>query len=369
MGCKFHPTFIIATGTLLFGFACKTTPQGAIPQLLHPGDNASVPLINPNWKEIIKTRCEQSKVPNGVNPDNLAHPLPVMLRWKNGDNCTLEISHEKTFANIIASFPVKDKNELAVYNLESGTIYFWRVKSANGTSRIRSFLTKNDPRLIYISDACALKWPTKGFGPVNIRDFGGKPIVGGGRTRQSLAYRGTEIDNVYTLSPKTLELFRNELKIKTDLDFRYPSNVAGRKQSALGADIQWIHIPINAYNSFTPEQNNYFRDAIRVFADKKNYPIYFHCTGGVDRTGEIAFLLNAILDVEPEENFLDYEISSLSWFPRKRTIPYFAEWQAQIASFGKPDDSWRIKVANYLKSIGITNAEIESIRNIFIEKH
>ena len=223
------------------------------------------------------------------------------------------------FPRVVKRYSVKNHNQVKIYNLESDQVYYWHIiashENNNIISETKTFRTKNDPRLIFVPDATEAIFPTKGYGPVNVRDFGGKTVISGGKTRQSLAYRGTELDGIYTLSEKGLELFRDELKIKTELDLRYPGNVTGRTHSAMGKDINWIHIPINAYNSFTPEQNNYFRDAIRVFANKENYPIYFHCTGGVDRTGEIAFMLNAVCDVDTEENFLDYEISSLCYFP------------------------------------------------------
>ena len=324
--------------------------------------------------EEIKLRDEQKNVPKGINPVNLAYPLPVNFSWtaKNASDCIIEIAKDAEFKQIVKRHAVRNHNQVEIYNLESDQVYYWHIIASHGensvTSETKTFRTKNDPRLIYVPDVTEAPWPTKGFGPVNVRDFGGKTVVSGGKTRQSLAYRGTEFDNVYTLSPRGLELFRDELKIKTDLDFRYPANVAGRTHSAMGEDINWIHIPINAYRSFTPEQNDYFRDAIRVFANKENYPIYFHCTGGVDRTGEIAFLLNAVCDVDTEENFLDYDISSLCFFPRKRTIPYFTAWQAKISTFGKPDDSWKTKVENYLLSIGVTAEEIASIRTILVDK-
>jgi len=225
---------------------------------------------------------------------------------------------------------------------------------------VRSFQTSDaDPRLIRI--------PGEKPVPFNVRDVGGKHRVCGGRIRQSAVYRGTEFDGEYQLTDSGRKVLREELKIRTDLDLRYPEQVAGRTQSELGSDIRRIHCPVNAYNSFTPEQNVLFRDAIRVFADSDNYPIYFHCAGGTDRTGEIAFLLEALLDAEEEELFLDYELSSLSIFPRSRDIAYFVKWRNRISSFAEPGDSWRVKAEKYMLSIGVTPDEIAAVRSNLIE--
>ena len=119
--------------------------------------------------------------------------------------------------------------------------------------------------------------------------------------------------------------------------------------------------------TFTPPQNDLFRDTIKLFAEKGNYPIYFHCAGGVDRTGEITFLLQMLLGLDEEDAYLEYEMSSLSYFPRPRTIQYFQDWLAGIAKFAEPTDSMAVKVEKYLKAIGVTDEDIQKIREILIE--
>ena len=127
-------------------------------------------------------------------------------------------------------------------------------------------------------------------------------------------------------------------------------------------------VPVNAYKSFTPEQNALFRDAIRVFADPANYPVYVHCAAGVDRTGEIIFLLDMILGVDEERAFLDYEASSLSYYPRQRTIRYFQNWLDTIRKMSPDGTPRREQVVNYLRSIGVTDEDMAAIRAAMLEK-
>ena len=48
------------------------------------------------------------------------------------------------------------------------------------------------------------------------------------------------------------------------------------------------------YIQITDEQyQNALAKEIRTFADETNYPIYFHCQIGRDRTGTLAMLINA----------------------------------------------------------------------------
>ena len=160
----------------------------------------------------------------------------------------------------------------------------------------------------------------------------------------------------------------DELKIKTDLDLRYAAQTAKYGESGLGKSVNWVKVPVNAYKSFTPEQNGLFRDAVKVFANAENYPVYVHCSAGVDRTGEIIFLLDMILGVEEERAFLDYEASSLSYYPRQRSIRYFQNWLGTIRKMSPEGTPLREQVVNYLKSIGVTDENMDAIRANMLEQ-
>ena len=136
-----------------------------------------------------------------------------------------------------------------------------------------------------------------------------------------------------------------------------------------GKRANWVKKPVNAYppTTFLPEQNKLFRETIQVFADRQNYPVFFHCAGGVDRTGEIAFLLQMLLGLDEERAFQDYEISSLSRYPRSRNIPYFQAFLAGIAKFADPGDPLAVQVEKYLLGIGVSGEDIRQIREILIE--
>ncbi|KAL9006708.1 MAG: hypothetical protein Q9188_000582 [Gyalolechia gomerana] len=46
-----------------------------------------------------------------------------------------------------------------------------------------------------------------------------------------------------------------------------------------------------------------------VLADAENYPLFFHCTSGKDRTGLLAFLILLVLDVPLDVISVDYMAS------------------------------------------------------------
>ncbi|NIY15095.1 MAG: hypothetical protein GWM98_09415, partial [Nitrospinaceae bacterium] len=71
-----------------------------------------------------------------------------------------------------------------------------------------------------------------------------------------------------------------------------------------------------------------FRDEylkiFQVFADRENYPVLFHCVGGADRGGTVAFLLNGLLGKDREHLIRDFELTTLSvWGERSRWSDQF----------------------------------------------
>ena len=348
---------IVMAGTMLLLNGCCHSAE-----LVSPADRAELSLLRADWKERIAERSKRPRVSEkewGLD-DRLDRPEAAAFSWNGevGREYVLEIARDKKFRAPVKSLTVKG-TAAEVSGLEVGRTYFWRVRSGKKFSAVRSFTTNGDtPRFLSVPGGI----------PVNFRDAGGKRTRDGRRTRQGMVFRGSEMNKApFKIKPEGIRFMRDELKIRTDLDLRYPKVTAEFKASPLGNDVRWLRYPVNAYQSFTPEQNDLFRDTIRVFADPKNYPVYIHCSAGVDRTGEIVFLLDMLLDVDEERAFLDYEASSLTYYPRPRTISYFARWLKTIAGMSPEGTPRSQQVVNYLKKIGVTDEEIAAIRRIMLK--
>lgn len=321
----------------------------------------NIPLIRQDYLELVAQRgeyYEQSDYDIN-NMDRLCFPEPVILKWQGG-SAPFQVKLYQSDLKVPQIFHT-DSHEFAVWNLQSHTVYRWSVSDQQGiTSAEFSFTTAKSPRLIM--------FPERECGPINFRDAGGYSSFFGGRVKQGMVYRGSDYNMFVQTCEENKDFMLNVLNIRTELDLRYPQDTVNRTSSDLGSTVQWIHRPVNAYHSFIPEQNILFRDTMRVFADPAIYPVFVHCNGGCDRTGEIIFLLNALLGVSDEDLLQDYELTSLSLFSRKRNIAYFAEWRNTIAGFADPDSPYRVSVEAYLRHLGITDEEIRMIRLNLLEK-
>ena len=107
----------------------------------------------------------------------------------------------------------------------------------------------------------------------------------------------------------------------------------------------------------------------RVFCDKSNYPIYFHCSGGADRTGTLAWVLNAVLGVSRHETETDWEVTFYPDIPDANPGDWRGEhhFDEGFGKYGDADTPWNERIVLYLKSLGITEKEIETVRAILLE--
>ncbi len=225
----------------------------------------------------------------------------------------------------------------------------------------------------------------------NIRDLGGWKTRDGRRVKQGLVFRGQGLNDNSTngdakgrnrLMVEDVDFFVNTLGIKTDLDLRSGRELADMKQSPLGPGVKLIHHPSSAYAGiFKQKADNLSSSGMktmaanfRVFCDEKNYPIYFHCIGGADRTGSLAYVLNGILGVDRHDLESDWESTfypTLTEMRKDYNGPSY--WCGEnhfndgFSKYGDANTSWNKRIELYLLDCGVTPAEIEKFRSIMLE--
>lgn len=285
-----------------------------------------------------------------------------------------------------------EKYEVPYANLEINTTYYWRVctrgycgwgcNPKHGCeackkvceSEIASFKTEDfAPRWMAIEGRVG-----------NMRDLGGRKTVDGRRVKQGMIYRGQGLnDNSATgeirgrnrLTAADVEYMTGTLGIKTDLDQRSPGEVADMTASPLGPSVKWIHNPSSCYAGiFLEDGKKAMAKNFRVFCDPANYPIYFHCIGGADRAGSLAYTLNGILGVERHLLNTDWESTFYPTLPEMRSdykdhTFWCGEWHFDdgFAKYGDANTSWNKRIELYLLDCGVTMEEIEKFRSIMLE--
>ena len=266
-------------------------------------------------------------------------------------------------------------HRISLENLEIAREYEWtvwgRAAGAEPVSATGVFRTEDRaPRMLHVHAI------------PNIRDLGGRIGLDGRRVRQGLVFRSTGLNlNASDEDPETKtrtpgktriddlnrSYFLDTLGIRTDIDLRTDGECYGMEGSPLGPTVTWAHIPTWAYHGF---QDEWCRDQVgkilRIFLDPAAYPIVFHCISGADRTGSLAFVLNALLGVDEEELWRDWEVTGF-WTTEPR-FNHEERFKKLVASFDKwPGATLRERVEAYVLAAGLTRADIDTLRELLLE--
>ncbi len=300
------------------------------------------------------------------NVDRLDVGLPVTISYEikgmpantQVASGTLEVSEDELFTNPRRFTMEGTLCSAEVPLLKTNTRYYFRITLtlSNGvtTGTHGSFKTADTPRILSID------------GVPNVRDIGGWKTADGKVIRQGLLFRGGEMDGAvkeeYKITQTGIDQMIHILKVRTELDLRESSAVASNT-GALGDVVKLV-------NYHTPSYSNIFKEngkaavgrVFSVLAKEQAYPIYLHDTYGMDQTGTVCYLLEALLGVSEEDLMRDYRISILCHGGLHNT-----DMNAFVEQFNKlPGKTPQDKAEGFLKEAGVTAEEIAAIREIFL---
>ncbi|MCR5184684.1 MAG: tyrosine-protein phosphatase [Bacilli bacterium] len=316
----------------------------------------------------------------GSGDQDLEKPLPVKLSFKvtSAKKYVVEISENENMSNPI-TYQIKKKS-LDVYNLKTGTTYYWRVNatypSNTFTSDIASFTVKSGLRNILVD------------GLENIRDIGGYALENGKTVKQGLVYRCAKLNESSVATPKItitkkgINTLVNDLGIKTDIDLRKTEldeegndEIGGIKSSPLGDTVKYENCPmyyegstvLSHTNSAKNESNRQnIAKMFNLLGDRNNYPLIFHCTQGKDRTGAMAFLLETLLGVQDDDIYHDYLFTNLSKIGGGYCQVKAIESGYYFVLRKYNGETYQERAINYLLDIGVTQQTINNILDILI---
>ena len=296
-------------------------------------------------------------------------PPSLMFVWKGGvEHAVLQLSRNEDFATIEreeVSTAINEYYMATVSSLLPGERYFWRIAAPYGTplSEAHSFVVKFElPRWILAPKL------------TNVRDCGGWKTEDGHCVRFGMLYRGAQFEGwtwAEHRSPLDSEgerMLFDVLKIRTELDLR-----GGGKPAVERQGLHWVNFPVSAYcwsndGIFTHEQMANYAKIFELLADAEAYPIYFHCQGGGDRTGTLAFILGAALGVSENDLLTDYELSTMSLSgERTRFSTVWRTFRERLDS-EYPSTTLQGQAISYLHACGVSDGIIEKIRLILLER-
>ena len=289
----------------------------------------------------------------------LSKPEPVSFSWSDknsADTYTINISENSDMTDSMTF--TSDVTTAEIYNLKIATKYYWSVSADGETSNISSFETEDIlPRNINVD------------GVTNMRDLGGYMTSDGTRTKQGMIYRCGRLNKSSAETPEIeitaegIKTMRDDLGIRTEIDLRKADGETGAiTESPLGSDINYVHCPMSWEDNMFENNPEEIKHVFSILADENNYPVIFHCNIGTDRTGMIAFLVNALLGVDEDALFTDYLYSNFGNIGGTRTISgnlmkcgyYDAIENSEGASLSE-------KTYNCLIGIGVPAQQLDSV--------
>ena len=252
----------------------------------------------------------RSEVSNYSGKDT---PNPVTISWQ-GAASVLRMS---TNPDLSESWDIAVKESPAsVYNLIPGVRYYYSVLAADGK---------------VVRESCVIpKGPMRMINGLlkNTRDLGGWK-AGDKTVKYGMIYRGANLDDIQEDASK-MDIVINRLRVGVDLDLR---GLPPGTQGGSGEKNPWkptdpvIYKNIQLWHYFVPSANKYmnvdvspgetadqYQVALRSVIGwlKDGKVVYFHCHGGADRTGTLAFLLEGLLGVSESDMSKDFELTTYS---------------------------------------------------------
>lgn len=306
----------------------------------------------------------------GMGVKEASRPEAVHLSWtvsgKGAESYELCVGENAALTDALTYETAETAYDL--YNCKTGATYYWAVTaklSGGGTavSETGSFMTAaGAPRMIYCP------------GVTNMRDCGGWVTEEGKTVREGLLYRCGRLNanSVSEVQPTITDAGRDvmrELGIRTELDLRRvdTNEVGGLTETGVLEGVRYIQCPMDGTEGTLLETNRAaLPQVFAVLAEEENYPLIYHCSIGTDRTGFVAYLVLGVLGVSQEDINRDYLLSNFGNIGSGRALSRVqGDYMDAIDAY--PGASLQERVTAFLLDTGVTQAQIDALRDIMLQ--
>lgn len=245
-----------------------------------------------------------------------------------------------------------------VYNLTPGAVDPYIVTDASGNGDQGGTLAPTGQVRMIKCD-----------GVNNMRDIGGWSCDGG-KLKYGLAFRGGELENA---TAPEIEAVDSLLQIADEIDLRNTAEIPNDVSEFPYAD--YVRIQLGQYLTAVDLTNETMTGRTvtvlrRIFENvKHNRPTYFHCVSGADRTGTIAFLLEAVCGVSRSDMDKDYELTCFTNEGENATRSrVLTNWKNLVNYINNMDGTtYRDKAVSWCILAGLTLSEINAFRHAMID--
>ena len=343
------------------------------------------------WQETDIDDGVEAKVGGGVDVcdyinrtdfKNKLNPVNIEISWDKGeveyDEATLYFSTNKDMSDAREVAITGGATTASLENLYRATKYYYQLDTGSYKSHVYSFDTDDYPRLIFCDKIN------------NVRDLGGYDTAYGVKTNQGLVYRGMEINSKSfnhsgnhdaNVTDKLLEVQNEILQIGKEIDLRADNATDGTNECHLvgnpgdqEARDAYERLTVIAYDDFVNNSSSTAKYAriFEILANADQEHVYFHCWGGADRTGMVAFFLNAILGVSYTDLVIDFELTSATNNRRchmhNSNNAHFPKFLHAFTTYANYDANKTLNenCERFLLDKGVTKENIEKIRTNFL---
>jgi len=250
-----------------------------------------------------------------INAQNvLDSPSPLQLTWNvdsQDPDAKIYISKHPDLSDCNVYYT--SAQEILIENLLPSTKYYFQIVYDDVKSGINTFTTVaytggnfyNIDSNSSLDDHCN-----------NFRDIGGWAIGDSNFVKPGMLYRGAMFGasyggNTVYISNKGVNFVLNELGVKNEIDVRTSGSGGAKDVMCLGEN--YINFPSSSVSTdLTTSDGVAWQNVFKALANPDNYPIYFHCTFGRDRTGYFGSILLALLGCSETDVRKEYLLSNFS---------------------------------------------------------
>ena len=354
---EFDPAELFEVTAPDYTFDIHTPDQAAFLE----GSLESIASLADGWHECSKPRAYP--VDFTVNRE----AAPFGLGRFNGCRALLDRDAGFTDPKIIQTYSVTDNGyRIEFTNLLLDATYYYKLQVQYGDTWYESA-----PYVFYTAAYAPRNLDIEGVS--NVRDIGGRFIDDSHRIKQGMIFRGAAFEDAQYgthITQRGIAAVREDLKIKTEIELRWVSvgEISSRAESLIGGDVNYYEYEFN-YDTSQLLVGNYSSIAkcfVR-FADESQYPIYYHCRIGTDRTGVLSYLLLGLLGVDKDTILHDYLFSNFGYVGGNRSVSTIQSAYIDVLD-AYEGETLQQKITNYLiNECGLTEEQLERIKEILIE--